>query len=733
MEDENMMTSCNFPTFITNDAGDLGIALALSKSLQETEQIQDVHGGQDKASKAPMYNFQEDQKELFQNYLLINHKLPTESYNATFKKRKMKNSTTLQLSNSEIKDRTLTKNLARILMEDESVEMENEIVSWACPSIIKPVVEQNKYLQNYRFVENNFWKFTTFWNKRIPSHLFEKEFMMKDVDEDKSSEFFRCFQNNREIESIHEQTNTNTIFSKSLSLENDEFPAVRQTDLKSGNSKSLKFYGEATIIKKRKFVYEDEANEDREYLNILSNLVDICLHNEDIHKFLKRLQLFVLETEKNEQIIFKNISDLEHKPNTQHEHQKFSDSEQMFCSSNNIFKENGIIFNKNVQEFALDNQVKSNKETGTIKLNLLQQKKVFSKSTKRADEVFVLTSMPLQLVEVEYGSTRPRNLRNGKTRNLFCEIVNANESQKLQSGIHHSVDIAAISDPIDSELLISCNNNTGFETLKNKSAAKYTFGIFSDDTQSNSLLRHTNSSIKQIIDHRFTDVCDKSHRTTTFTADCGYEGNILSQRNSDKLEICNTEITPMSTKCMDNVIPPGDYRIMQTSKLQGELRKYGLKTQKPRIAIQLLNHIRGVLQPVQSGSHEILPVNTTSCRNNTHTLGETYSYKVGRNKYLRNDLCLQDWKLTQKTKTQAETSQRDFKTVDFLNENKNRLSRNSILGIYLKSDAKLLKKIFKYQPLEINVIKLYIKDQDYRWNNNSIVAFLDEQEISFHN
>lgn len=64
----------------------------------------------------------------------------------------MNNSTTLQLSNSEIKDRTLTKNLARILMEDEDVEKDSEIVSWGCPSKIEQDVEQNNYLQKYRFV-----------------------------------------------------------------------------------------------------------------------------------------------------------------------------------------------------------------------------------------------------------------------------------------------------------------------------------------------------------------------------------------------------------------------------------------------------------------------------------------------------------------------------------------------------------------------------------------------------
>lgn len=59
----------------------------MSKSLQESEPIRDVHGDRDKSSKAPIFNFQEDKKELFQNDMLISDKLPTESYNAGFKKR----------------------------------------------------------------------------------------------------------------------------------------------------------------------------------------------------------------------------------------------------------------------------------------------------------------------------------------------------------------------------------------------------------------------------------------------------------------------------------------------------------------------------------------------------------------------------------------------------------------------------------------------------------------------
>lgn len=69
----------------------------------------------------------------------------------------------------------------------------------------------------------------------------------------------------------------------------------------------------------------------------------------------------------------------------------------------------------------------------------------------------------------------------------------------------------------------------------------------------------------------------------------------------------------------------------------------------------------------------------------------------------------------------------DFKTVDFLNEDRKRLSSNNLVGSYLKSNTELLTKIFKYQPMEINVIKLYLKDQGVRWNNNLVMAFLDEQ------
>lgn len=390
--------------------------------------------------------------------------------------------------------------------------------------------------------------------------------MMKDVVEDKSSEFFRCFKNNREIESMYEQNNANTNFSKSISHENDDYTAIRQTSLKSANSKSLKCYGEARIKKKRKVLYENEANEDREYLNILSNLVNICSHNEDIHKFLKRLQLFALETEQNQQISLKNISDLVHRPNSQPE-QKFSDFEEIFCSSKNILKQNRNLFNENLQEFTFDNQVNGNKETGTIKLNLMRQEEVFSGSTERTDKFSSLSSKLIQAVEVECGSIKPSNLRNGKTHNLFTEIVNANEAQKPNLNIPHSEDIAAISDPIDREQLISCNNTNGFKTLKKKIVTSHTFGIFSGDKECNSVSIHKNSSIKQIIDHRFTDICDKNNRISAFTVDCGSEKNILLQRTSGKLEICDRGITPLSTKCMDNGMPSGDYKIMETSKL----------------------------------------------------------------------------------------------------------------------------------------------------------------------
>ena len=125
-------------------------------------------------------------------------------------------------------------------------------------------------------------------------------------DEDNSKEFFGYLDNNKEMESIHIENNANKISAKMASLE---------TNKKRTNSNSLKFCGEAIIIEK--------GNEDDEHLNILSNLVNICSLNEDIHKFLKREQLFRLEVNENLQ----NIFELEHRTNPQHKHPKFSDSE----------------------------------------------------------------------------------------------------------------------------------------------------------------------------------------------------------------------------------------------------------------------------------------------------------------------------------------------------------------------------------------------------------------------
>ena len=76
----------------------------------------------------------------------------------------------------------------------------------------------------------------------------------------------------------------------------------------------------------------------------------------------------------------------------------------------------------------------------------------------------------------------------------------------------------------------------------------------------------------------------------------------------------------------------------------------------------------------------------------------------------------------------AESGQEiDFEPNDFREEDRGLLSNKKVLQNFFSNDSELLKKIFKYQPLEFNHVKVCLRNQGLRCNNNLLTAFLNKQ------
>ncbi|XP_043478318.1 uncharacterized protein MAL13P1.304-like [Leptopilina heterotoma] len=226
----------------SNYGTEMELALAISKSLHDAEQEEKFELGLISPSELLSTVSSKIEKNSSSHWFNKN-KATNDAVVTKFKRNALKIKTALQTSTIDIRDRVLTTNISKILIQNDGCENENCLT---------------KNLDAIKLV-NVLWNHTTYYNERTENFSFINKLI---------------YPKNKLHETLSKENSTNNICLKKNPLENES-----ETEFDEINTK----------------LWEKEINDDGN-LKILMNLISLCPINEEIHDNLKGIEFIQEES-----------------------------------------------------------------------------------------------------------------------------------------------------------------------------------------------------------------------------------------------------------------------------------------------------------------------------------------------------------------------------------------------------------------------------------------------------